>query len=92
MSERITIELVFRYDKKFDRVEMFYYDEHKTLVCFSIEEGHGEASYEYYRSLQHTNDCTPPIQAVIDNIIKCYENSDTKLRVMKRLKYRVCSY
>ena len=92
MSKKITIEVVFRYCPKFDRVEMFYYDEHLSLVCFTIEEGHNEACYDYYLSLQHTNDAEPRVKAWISNIIKCYEDADTQLKVMKRLKYRVCSY
>jgi len=90
----ITIEVVFRYNKIFDVVEMFYYDEHKDLVCFSLEEGHTIASYEYYLS------CNPislgalsPLRKKYEAIINYYENDGTThLRIMNRLKYKKCSY
>ena len=88
----ITIDVAFRYDKKWDRVEMFYYDEHKTLVCFSMEESHGEACYEYYRSLKPIDTKSQHQMDKYRAIAKYYVDDDTKIRVMKRLKRGVCSY
>jgi len=88
----ITIDVTFRYDKKFDRVEMFYYDEHKTLVCFSMEESHGEACYEYYLSLKPIDTKNQKQCDAYRAIAKYYVDDDTKIRVMKRLKRCVCSY
>ena len=93
MSKKITIEVVFRYDKEYDYVQMFYYDEHKSLVCFCLEEGHGEAGIPYYRSTKHTNGEQPQsIKDKIQRIINYYTDDETELRVMKKLKHGVCSY
>ena len=92
-ENRMVIDVAFRYDKKYDEVVMFYYDEHKTLICFTLGEGHSEASYEYYRSIKHLNKPTKAQAECIKNYIKYYEgDGEIKLRVMKRLKYRHCSY
>jgi hypothetical protein len=88
----ITIDVAFRYDKKWDRVEMFYYDEHKELVCFSREGGHGVACYEYYLSCKPIDTKNQKQMDAYRAIAKYYVDDDTKIRVMKRLKYRECSY
>jgi len=89
----IKIEVVFRYCPKFERVEMFYYDENLMLVCFSIEESHGEACHDYYLSLKHTNGKqSKEIQEKIKRITNYYNDEETQIKVMKKLKYRACSY
>ena len=35
---------------KFNQFELFYYDEHKTLVSFTHAEGHNECCLEYMYS------------------------------------------
>ena len=35
---------------KFNQLELFYYDEHKTLVSFTHAEGHNECCLEYMYS------------------------------------------
>ena len=92
MSEKITIEVAFRYDKKWDRVEMFYFDEHLQLVVFTLEEGHSVASYDYYRSLKPIDSKSQHQCDKYRAIAKEYKDETTAIRVMKRLKYRVCSY
>ena len=91
--KKLTIDVVFRYDKKFNYVQMFYWDEHKQLVCFCMEEGHGEASYEYYLSTQHLNgEITEEQEQKIQKIVNFYNDDETEIRVMKRLQRGVCSY
>ena len=93
MSTKITIEVSFRYCPKFERVEMFYYDEYKNLMSFCMEEGHNEASHDYYLSLKHTNGKqSKEIQENIKRITNYYNDEETQIKVMKKLKYRVCSY
>jgi len=93
----ITIDVAFRYNKKYDVVEMFYYDEYRgvegSLISFCMEEGHGKACYEHY--LQDTKPIDTKSQHQMDKyraIVKYYVDDDTKLRVLKRLKRGVCSY
>jgi len=87
----ITIDVAFRYDKKFDTMQMFYYDEHLNLVCFSLEEGHGEACYEYYLSCKPIDTKSEEQMDMYRAIAKYYVDDKTKLRVKKKLAQK-CSY
>lgn len=81
------IKVVFRYNKDFDYVEMFYYDERKDLVCFCLEEGHSTASYLYYK-----NDTVPVpaddtrLQSRVTAIKKYYKSSPDRLEVIEGKK------
>ena len=92
MSKKITIEVAFRYDKKWDRVEMFYFDEHLQLVNFSMEESHCTACYDYYLSLKPIDTKNQSQMEKYQKIADYYNDDDTQIRVMKRLKYRTCIY
>lgn len=82
----IPLKVVFRYNKKFNYVEMFYYNEFKELVCFCLEECHSTASYNYYLSTKLIND--PLKNDRVLKIINYYENGQDpiKLKIMKKLK------
>lgn len=90
------LNVTFRYCKKFEEVEMFYYDERKDLVCVTMSEGHTTACYAYYtddtRPIKENNgkytatlkgkeiDCTQEVQ----KLINWY--SDVELKIVQRLK------
>jgi hypothetical protein len=92
----MTIEVAFRYNKKYDYVEMFYYDEYRgvenSLISFCMEEGHGKACYEHYLSLKPLDTKSQHQMDKYRKIVNYYTDIKTKLRVMKRLKRGVCSY
>lgn len=80
------LTVTFRHNKKYDIVEMFFYDDNKDLNCFCMKEGHNIASYEYYLS-------TFPIKDIENNrdveiIKKYYSNypNAIKVNIVKRLK------
>ncbi len=93
MSKKITIECAIRWNKEYNIVELFYYDEHLDLVCFNFRESHGQACHEYYLSTQPITDKSPKeVLKRKQEMIEYYNDERTTLKVMKRLKYRVCSY
>ncbi len=49
ISNKTLIKTCVRLSKS-DRLELFYYDEHKTLLAFCYEEGHSECCLEYMYS------------------------------------------
>lgn len=48
-SNKALIKTCVRINKS-DQLELFHYDEHKTLVAFTYEEGHNECCLEYMYS------------------------------------------
>ncbi len=48
-SDKILIKTCVRLNK-FNQLELFYYDDHKTLVTFTYAEGHNECHLEYMYS------------------------------------------
>ena len=51
---------------KFNQLELFYYDDHKTLVSFTYAEGHNEACLDYMYS------CKPVKQNTAESFILAY--------------------
>ena len=49
ISNKTLIKTCVRLNK-FNQLELFYYDEYKTLVAFTYPEGHNECSLEYMYS------------------------------------------
>lgn len=48
-SDKILIKTCVRLNK-LNQLELFYYDEHKTLVSFTYAEGHNDCCVEYMYS------------------------------------------
>ena len=42
-----TLNVMFRYNKEYDMVEMMYIDEYDAIVSVSQQEGHNECAREY---------------------------------------------
>ena len=84
MEEKLKV--TFRYNKKFGYTEMFYYNEHKDMVCFCMQECHNTCCYDYYLS------CTPikdiENNSEVQTIISYYASNPepTEVQIMKRLK------
>lgn len=80
------LTVTFRYNKKYDVVEMFFYDDNKDLNCFCMKEGHSQASYNYYLSNSKIDDIEN--NRDVDIIKKYYENypNSIKLNIVKRLQ------
>ena len=49
MSNKVLIKTCVRLNK-FNQLELFYYDEYKTLVSFTYAEGHNDCCIEYMYS------------------------------------------
>ncbi len=49
ISDKTLIKTCVRINK-FNQLELFYYDDHKTLVAFTYEEGHNECCIEHMYS------------------------------------------
>lgn len=79
MSEQNKIRAVIRIEKD-GTPALFYFDEHKDLVCFTFEEGHNIASYGYYTDNtvglnRHDDWCYYPekIQSIKDKFQNHYD-------------------
>lgn len=79
------LKVVFRYDKKYHQTNMFFLGDRNSIECFTMEEGHNLACYDYYLSTKLIKD--PTNNKDVKNIIKYYESSphNITIRVMQKL-------
>ncbi len=64
-------------------LNLFYYDEHNILTCYTRHEGHSEACVEYMRSLKPTY--KEEAQAMINYYNSLAGNEYVELYPVKRL-------
>ena len=64
-------------------LNLFYYDEHNKLVCYTRHEGHSEASVEYMQSLQPTYEAEA--KAMVDYYNKLGDDDGVEFYPVKRL-------
>ena len=57
MSNKVLIKTCVRLNK-FNQLELFYYDEYKTLVSFTYAEGHNEYCLDYMYSCKPVDKLT----------------------------------
>lgn len=65
---KITIPTVVKLDKKLNRLELFYIDEHNEIISFCYAEGHNIACKQYMYSLSHVD------QETAEAFITAYNN------------------
>ena len=93
-NKKLKIKAVVRYNREWNSVELFWVDEHKQLVSYSPQEGHNDASYEYYLSCMSLKSAKriDGIQERADALVKIYNDDETELIIQERIKMNECSY
>lgn len=83
---------VFRYNKKYNVVELFYYNTYsrgagynfKDITCFCLSEGHSTCSYEHYLSCKPVDLNDASQKAQYDRIKWYYESAPIHTVIIDR--------